>query len=456
VLRFKTDARVVEIAGVEVNNPGSGIVLTLMVDGRLVPAQMLGAATRGATGGWCVTAARLDFGYRGLREVWLQTTSYVAYVKVDAGDTLHPVASSDPQLTVVGDSYLQSRSATFGDGALAMEIGARLGIRNVAVDALGGTGFWNSGYNAGNLNDRLPAHAADNSSIYLVMAGINDYGDNVLPPSLVWPTTQVYEQAVMGYVAALRAARPDVVIVVTAPFCPIPPMSDASYVANLAVNRTGLGDFPYKAQLHKRAVQAIAGPWVYVDVLLGGGWLNSSGATGDVTNLQWFTGGTPGPGTSATFRPGNTSGGAGGAFGGIASVPVLSGGSYSHPPAVRAVGGSGSGVMLSARLDNAGRLVAIVVYAPGQGYTTGPGGLPAIVIDRTYEIAPASVGVPVLIDAVNANGMYPLPAFAPADVAKLNNAPVMLNRDTIHPSPRGVSYLAARLAQNVFDGVMAL
>jgi hypothetical protein len=336
-----------------------------------------------------------------------------------------------------------------------MEIGARLGIRNVAVDAVGGTGYWNSGRNVGNLSDRLSAHAADNSSIYLVMAGLNDYGDDV-STGLAWPTTQVYEQAVMGYVAALRAARPDAVIVVTAPFSPIPPMSDASYIANLAVNRSGLGDFPYKAQLHKRAVQAIAGPWVYVDVLLGGGWLNSSGATGDVTNLQWFTGGTPGPGTSASYRPGNTTGGAGGAFGGIASVPVLAGGNYSQSPDVRAVGGSGSGAMLSARLDNAGRLVAIDVFASGQGYTAGPGGLPAIVLDRTYEIAPASVGVPVLLAPVNPNGMYPLPAFAPADVAKLNNAPVMLNRDTIHPSPRGVSYLAARLAQNIFDGVMAL
>jgi lysophospholipase L1-like esterase len=457
VHRFRTDARVIEIAGVQVNGPFGGITETLMIDGRLVPPHVLGASPRGAAGGWCFSAVRLDFRYRAMREIWLNTSAHLAFVKIDSGDALASLPAAEPQLTVVGDSYLLARSAHFGDGSLAMEIGARLGIRNVAVDGIGGTGYWNSGADVGNLNDRLPAHAADQSQIYLVMAGINDYGDVVNnPPRTVWPSRTAYEQAVFGYLAALRAARPDAVIVVTAPFCPIPPMSDATYVANQSINSSGVGDFLYKADLQRRAVQAIAGPWVYLDVLMGGGWINSSGASGDVTNLQWFTGGTPGPGTTASYRPGNTRGGAGGAFGGLARVPVISGGSYTQTPTVRAVGGSGSGALLAARLNPAGQLVMIDVYGPGMGYSLEPGGLPTIVVDGTYAIAAATLGAPELSSAVNPNGMYPLPSFTNVEAARLNNAPQMLLADTIHPSPRGVSYLSARLASNIFDAVMAL
>jgi hypothetical protein len=457
-LRFKTDARVVEIAGVGISYPGYSALFTLMVDGRLVPSKALGSVIRNASGGWAVHAARVDFGYRAVRDIWVQTDSYVAYVKIDAGDSMLPVGVvGEPQLTVIGDSYLQARSAPFPSGGLATELGARLGIRNVAVDAIGGTGYTNSGNDMGNLNDRLPSHAADNSQIYVVTAGLNDYGDlRDNPPRVDWQTTQVYEQSVTGYLAALRSACPTALIVVTAPFCPVPPMSDASYVSNYGVNQSGLGDFLYKAQLHKRAVQQISGPWVHIDVLLGGGWLNSSGATGDVTGLQWLTGGTPGAGTSPTFRPGNTLGGAGGAFGGIASVPVVSAGLYSQAPEVRAVGGSGTGLEIASQLDSAGHLAAITVLSPGMGYSAGPGGLPAIVVDHAYELSPAQAGVPVLITPVNPNGQYPLPSFSSADPALLNNAPEMLMPDRTHPSPRGVSYITTRLAQSIFDAVMAM
>ena len=457
-LRFKTDARVVEIAGVGISYPGYSALFTLMVDGRLVPSKALGSVIRNASGGWAVHAIRVDFGYRAVRDIWVQTDTYVAYVKIDAGDSMLPAGIvGEPQLTVIGDSYLQARSAPFPSGGLATELGARLGIRNVAVDTVGGTGYTNSGNDMGNLNDRLPSHAADNSQIYVVTAGLNDYGDLRPNPARVdWQTTQAYEQSVTGYLAALRNACPTALIVVTAPFCPVPPMSDSSYVANYGVNQSGLGDFLYKAQLHKRAVLQIAGPWVYIDVLMGGGWLNSSGATGDVTGLQWLTGGTPAPGTSATFRPGNTLGGAGGAFGGIASVPVISPGLYLQAPEVRAVGGSGAGLQMAAQLDSSGRLVAIQVLSPGIGYSAGPGGLPAVVVDHAYEVSPAQAGVPVLIAPVNPNGQYPLPSFSSADPALLNNAPEMLMPDRTHPSPRGVSYITTRLASNIFDAVMAM
>jgi hypothetical protein len=111
---------------------------------------------------------------------------------------------------------------------MALEIAARLGIRKVATDAVGGAGYWNSGLGHGNLNDRLPAHAADNSSIYPIISGLNDYADAVTVSSLVWPTREVYEQPVLGYLQALRARQPNPLLVVTALYCPIASLSDSS------------------------------------------------------------------------------------------------------------------------------------------------------------------------------------------------------------------------------------
>src|SRR5262249_30901431 len=161
-------------------------------------------------------------------------------------------------------------------------------------------------------------------------------GDQINSSTVAWPSTAVFNQAVLGYLQALRARQPNALIVVTAPFCPNPTLSDSSYVAHPATNNSGMGDFLYKASLFKSALQKITAPWVYVDALMGTGWLNSSGASGEVRNLQWLTGGTPAPGTSATYKPGNTNGGGGGGFGGIAAVPVLAAGHYSQAPEVSA------------------------------------------------------------------------------------------------------------------------
>jgi hypothetical protein len=453
ILRFRTDAPVIELSGAIPE--GSPAVQTLIVDGMLVPPKAL-SCSRGA-GGWIAGTLRIEFGSRVLRDIWIETYLAVAYVKIAQQDVL--LAADDqhePQLTAVGDSYLQSRSATFANGgAIALEIGARLGIRKVATDSIGGTGYHNSGGNLGNLNDRLPAHSADKSIVYLVLAGLNDYGDIIEPPQLVWPSRTTYEQAVQTYLQNLRLAQPKSLIVVTAPFCPVPSMSDATYVANAATNSSGLGDFAYRAQVHKSAVQQLAAPWVYIDVLMGGGWLNSSGATGDSTGLQWLTGGTAAPGTTATHRPGNTNGGGGGGFGGISKIPVLGGGHYSQAPDIVASGGSGQGLLLASTIDNAGRLNAITIVQPGFGYTESAG-LPAIAIDATWQITAAALGAPELIMGSNPDGVYPLPSFAPSGATNLNNIYTLLMADQTHPSPLGVEYLSTRLAKSIHEAVMAL
>lgn len=453
-LRIKTDAPVLELSGVVPD--GGQTVQTLIVDGYLVPTKVL-TNNLGNGGGWDVGTIRINFGSRELRDIWIESYMYVAYAKVDAADTVvAPADSAEPQMTVVGDSYLQCQSGIFGNGgAIALEVAARLGIRKVATDAVGGTGYYNSNTNIGNFNDRLPAHAQDNSTIYLVMGGLNDYGDRT-SSGTVWPTLAQYDQAVLGYLQGLRAKQPNALIVMTAPFCPNPTLSDSSWIANTATNTTGMGDFLYKAQLFKQSLQQVAAPWVYIDVLMGTGWLNSSGASGDVRNLQWFTGGTPAPGTSTGYKPGNTNGGGGGGFGGIASIPVLNGGRYSQGPDLSASGGSGSGLLLFSSFNRStGALSAINVLVPGSGYNSGSG-LPTVSIDPTYQMTPATLGTPTLQAGLNAGGAYPLPAWVPEGVSDLNNIYRLLRTDETHPSVLGVNYLSTRLALNIFAGVMAL
>ncbi len=194
---------------------------------------------------------------------------------------------------------------------------------------------------------------------------------------------------------------------------------------------------------------------MYVDVLMGGGWLNSRGATGDITGLQWFTGGTPGANTTSTHKPGNTLGGGGGGFGGVLSVPITSGGRYTQAPEITATGGTGQGLLLASRLDNTGALSSVTILAPGHDYTGGTG-LPTISIDPSYAITPATLGTPTLIQGDNAGGQYPLPSFAPPGATDLNNIYRYLGKDHTHPSPLGIDYIARRLAQNIYEAVMAL
>jgi hypothetical protein len=288
------------------------------------------------------------------------------------------------------------------------------------------------------------------------MSGLNDYGDIDNDNALVWPARAQYEQAVLGYLQGLRRAQPKALIVVTSPFCPIPPMSDSSYVANAGTNSSSLGDYPYKAELIKSSISKIAAPWIYIDVLMGGGWLNSTGASGDITNLQWFTGGTAGPGTTSTNKPGNTLGGGGGGFGGIAKVPVISGGRYAQAPQITASGGSGEGLLLSSTIDTDGVLTSVDVIVPGSGYTAS--GLPLLIIDKRFEVSEATLGTPTLIAGINANGEYPLQSFAPLGVAPsdLNNIYTLLSSDKVHPSPLGVQMISSRLARNIRAGLLAL
>jgi len=452
--RIRTDAPLIQLTGMFPD--GVGTVQTLIVDGELVPAVPL-SANRGQGGGYVGGSIQIDFGSRAMRDIWWQSSVLAAYFAVSAHDTVLPWNDvAEPSLTVVGDSYLQCCSPAFGNGgAIALSVGARLGLRNVATDAVGGTGYWNSGGDLGNLLDRLPGHGADGSSIYLVLAGLNDYNDVRADGTIDVPATATYADAVLAYYEGLRQANPAAVIVVTAPFCPIPSLSDSTYLSVTLPQGVALGSYQYRAYVHRSALEQITGPWVYIDVLMGDGWVNSSGRSGDISQLQWLTGGTPGAGTTATYKPGNTQGGGGGGFGGIAEIPVIDGGLYSQAPDLLAIGGSGTGLLATASIDTSGRLNRVFIHSQGQGYSPDSG-LPQMRIDNRFELTPATLGTPRLTVGINPDGLYPLPAFAPAGATDLNNIYVNLGEDTVHPSPVGVEYLASRLASNIYDAILAL
>lgn len=439
-LRIKTDAQVIEFTGVVFDS--SFATPVLIVDGQLVPPVAFSGSRGSPAGGWNAGTLVVDFGTRAMRDIWIETLTYLAYIKIDAGDTLLAADdANEPQFTVIGDSYLQTVTKTFPfDGAIAQEMGARLGVRKVATDAIGGSGYYNTSSNLGNLNDRLPAHAADDSIVYVVMAGLNDYADIA-----GWPTRADYESSVYDYIKNLRAAQPKALIVVTASFCPVAPRSDSLWVANSGTNTSGLGDYQYMAALHKDAVQKIDGPWVYIDVLMGGGWLNSSGNTGDITGLQWFTGGN-----SLTLG----AIGGGGGFGGVTAVPIVSGGQYSRGPRIFASGGTGDGLLLSGGIDSTGTLTSVNIHSMGAGYTDGAG-LPTITIDPEYLITPAVLGAPVLSQGFNGGSAADYPFLGPPG-ADLNNIYRFLWEDKTHPSGIGSEYLGKRLAENIYQAVMAL
>jgi len=53
--------------------------------------------------------------------------------------------------------------------------------------------------------------------------------------------------------------------------------------------------------------------------------------------------------------------------------------------------------------------------------------------------------------------VYPLPSFAPSGIpGGFSNTYVNLLSDLAHPSPAGINNLAARLAQAIYEGILAL
>jgi hypothetical protein len=79
--------------------------------------------------------------------------------------------------------------------------------------------------------------------------------------------------------------------------------------------------------------------------------------------------------------------------------------------------------------------------------------LPTITIDPAYQITPAQLGTPELTQAFNPGTGANYPAIGLTD---LNNIDQMLSEDRTHPSVVGAEYLGKRLAENIYQAVMAL
>ncbi|HEU0045071.1 SGNH/GDSL hydrolase family protein [Sphingomonas sp.] len=197
-------------------------------------------------------------------------------INVPAGATLlDSTPARTSSMVVIGDSITEGSVATAMWRRWANQLAYQLGIDNVDVSGVGGSGYLNAlGYNGNNpraagfpdyrfrerINDVLTAISGGPPDLLVVAGGIND---SALDPAAVGAEALLYFKA-------LRAAAPDMAIVVLGPF-----WGDAAYPASLLAIRDAI--FAAAAQVKRVAT---------VDV---SGWYARSDRS------TWFNGGANGP-----------------------------------------------------------------------------------------------------------------------------------------------------------------
>jgi hypothetical protein len=181
-------------------------------------------------------------------------------------------------MTAQADSYGAALSMDWAFSGIFNEAAVRLGITNVDVDALGGTGYAPNSVStspADTFAARLAKLTPYPCDLFLTCGGINDNNWLALPPYASGAEARTgFDGAVQRYFRDLRAAMPDTVLAATGPWQP-----NENFYPQPARD---------KADTIRAALQAVAGPWVFMDNLRGG-WLSSSGASGPATGA-WQTG----------------------------------------------------------------------------------------------------------------------------------------------------------------------
>ncbi len=284
-LHFKFDG-----SAFEVLFAGSDAAVAMLVNGQHAAARYitrsLVAGTPGAALSSYDTYVRFDFGSRAARNIALHCKSTIGpkALAIGAGDTLLPWdRSAEPSMAVQADSYGQALSAFWGPAGLFCETAERLGISHVDPDAIGGTGYAPNNTNSDTRNpgNAFPARLAGMTQlatdIFVTAGGIND-NDSIAAPPLYDTAAAArlgFDTAVQQYFKQLRAALPETVLVALGPWQP-----NVAYYPQTARR---------KADTIKAALQAVAGPWIFVDNL-SSGWLNSTGTEDAGSGIGWQTG----------------------------------------------------------------------------------------------------------------------------------------------------------------------
>lgn len=194
---------------------------------------------------------------------------------VPAGATLlDPTPALPASMVVIGDSITEGSVATLGWRRFAAQLGYRLGIDNNVIAGVGGSGYLAAlGYNGTTarqpgfpdyrfrerINDVLTAINGGPPDLVVVAGGIND---PVTPAALT-------AEALL-YLQALRAAAPDMVIIVMGPFS-----ADAPYSSDLITKRDAI--FAAAAQVKRVSTVDVSSWYARAD------------------RSTWFNGGVNGP-----------------------------------------------------------------------------------------------------------------------------------------------------------------
>jgi hypothetical protein len=272
-------------AAFEVLFEGNVASAVLIVDGCYATPQSIGHEWRGGAQGAQLTGydtyLRFDFGSAAARNVSLYAYSTLGpgAFAIGARDTLSAWdRSGEPTMTVQADSYGAALSPNWAFAGIFSEAAVRLGITHLDVDAVGGTGYAanNIQTRAGDaFSGRLATMTRYPCEVFLTCGGINDNNWLALPPYASGADARAgFDGTVQRYFRELRAALPQTVLAAVGPWQPNP-----NFYPQSALD---------KADTIRAALQAVAGPWVFMDNLRGG-WLASSGASGPPTGA-WQTG----------------------------------------------------------------------------------------------------------------------------------------------------------------------
>jgi len=273
----------------EVLFSGGDLWVTLVVDGQYMAPGVIRQALSGGVAGAplstqdCLT--RFDFGSRAPRHVSLYARSSrgPCSIVTAPGDSLQPWdRSAEPSMTAMADSYGGAAGQSWIAGPF-WESAAQLGIPHLDIDAEGGTGYARNAANADTMNlgntfrARLPTDTDIAPDLVITAGGIND--NNAIPMSGLYATAADalagFNAGVAGYYNDLRAALPQAVLVSLGPWAPN--VTHATYSMAQPM-----------ADTIKAALQAVGGPWVFLDNL-NGGWVNSAGASAPASGA-WQTG----------------------------------------------------------------------------------------------------------------------------------------------------------------------
>jgi len=279
-LHFVFDGRAFEVLFA-----GTDAQITLIADGRyMAPRVVTQAAGVPLNKPNCYV--QFDFGSRATRQVSIygRSSQGPCALAIASGDTIQPWdRSAEPSFAAMTDSYGGVRGPNWGSSGPFWEAAALLGIPHLDIDAIGGTGYapnnaTSDTRNPGNAFGARVAGIVDGApDLFLTCGSLNDNNSIAAPPlyASAAEALAAFDAGVVDYYQRLRAALPDSLLVATGPWAPrehVPPDPVALS----------------KAATIRAALQAVGGPWVYLDNLQGG-WANSAGAIGGAGGA-WQTG----------------------------------------------------------------------------------------------------------------------------------------------------------------------